>query len=181
MIRVQNWKKTQKFQKKIAKTEKETLFWPSWLVSHQLRTKNGNKPCKDPECIHLQRKGVRVHQKLLENVQGVFLRQVFRVRFVCLNAGSGRITCSGYPGRRPPSPPPSSCSFPWPPAGRLKHTKHAKLNSNLNNGKSFWQKYKQRKKQILDLSAKWGHKHDIYLKVTSGCHLPCSLFNKFFC
>ena len=98
---------------------------------------------KDPECIHLQRKGVCVcvHQKLLEKFQGVFLRQVFRVRwflFVCLNAGG--ITCSGYPGTRPPSPPPSSCSSPWPPAGRLKHTKHAKLNSNLNNGKSFWQK-----------------------------------------
>ena len=65
------------------------------------------------------------------------------------------ITCSGYPGKPPPSPPPSSCSSPWPPAGRLKHTKHAKLNSNLNNGKSFWQKYQKKKKQILDLSAKW--------------------------
>jgi len=66
---------------------------------------------------------------------------------VVLNAGGGRggITCSGYPGRPPPSPPPSSCSSPWPPAGRLKHTKHAKLNSNLNNGKSFWQKYQQKK------------------------------------
>ena len=76
-----------------------------------------------------------MHQQLLEKLQGVFLRQVIRVRWFLfvLNAGGGRggITCSGYPGRRPPSPPPSSCSSPWPPAGRLKHTKHAKLNSNL--------------------------------------------------
>ena len=35
---------------------------------------------------------------------------------VVLNAGGGRggITCSGYPGRPPPSPPPSSCSSHWP-------------------------------------------------------------------
>ena len=106
-----------------------------------------------------------MHQKLLENVQGVFLRQVFRVRFVCLNAGSGRITCSGYPGRRPPSPPPSSCSSPWPPTGRLKHTKHAKLKSNLI-AKS--QKYKKKRKTNLRSICKMkrGRNQDIYLKGT---------------
>ena len=108
-----------------------------------------------------------MHQKLLENVQGVFLRQVFRVRFVCLNAGSGRITCSGYPGRRPPSPPPSSCSSPWPPTGRLKHTKHAKLKSNLI-AKSFLQKYKKERKTNLRSICKMkrGRNEDIYLKGT---------------
>ena len=120
---------------------------------------------KDPECIHLQRKGVCA-SKTTWKVQGVFLRQVFRVRwflFVCLNAGG--ITCSGYPGKPPPSPPPSSCSSPWLPAGRLKHTKHAKLNSNLNNGKSFWQKYQKKKKTNLRsiCKIKRGHKHDVYL------------------
>ena len=108
-----------------------------------------------------------MHQKLLENVQGVFLRQVFRVRFVCLNAGSGRITCSGYPGRRPPSPPPSSCSSPWPPTGRLKHTKHAKLKSNLI-AKSFLQKDKKKRKTNLRSICKMkrGRNEDIYLKGT---------------
>ena len=90
----------------------------------------------------------------------------------CLNAGG--ITCSGYPGKPPPSPPPSSCSSPWPPAGRLKHTKHAKLNSKLNNGKNI----KRRKTNLRSICKikRRGHKHDIYLKGTCYILLSSTFF-----
>jgi len=42
-------------------------------------------------------------------------------------------TCSECPGRRPPSPPPSSCSSPSSSAGRLNKPLHA-LRGHYHRG-----------------------------------------------
>ena len=49
----------------------------------------------------------------------------------------GCVTCSGCPGRRPPSPPPSFYSSPWPSAGRLKEPRSRGMEyrrSGVGNG-----------------------------------------------
>ena len=49
----------------------------------------------------------------------------------------GCVTCSGCPGRRPPSLPPSFYSSPWPSAGRLKEPRSRGMEyrrSGVGNG-----------------------------------------------